>query len=429
MKCRRSDRARTSPLTRVPRVFGFSSCARDIDATEPLFGRPRADRRPQFGGHRRRRDQTKKKRDPSEGSEEMGHRQRRHGAVPVISPVAVLVVAAVLVVSHPDRVAADLMADIQQGLQTTGKLFGINTIADVADLVAKGFATRRGSSSSSSSSSAGPAEPTRTGEDGGAGGAGIGSGLSAQTPSMMVAMLKLLGLDGGQLGAMLVNSIIFLAHVIGSNLGAFRQPVMSPLNPSIQQAPGAAAPSSSFLAREPPSASAYDGPPSRHPPSVGATGSTTGPDSNSSSPTTAGGFNPLEWILRNPSRRFRVLLEQVQGTDLTEHLERELEHLNQYGPADTDCIRLLMCKIKPFIRKMQHVVRDRVAPPTGTTDDDQRQQQSSSSSSSSTTSGPPSGEEILDGIYHNLPTADEFVQQSEHCDQQFRHCSRERRNQ
>ncbi|ETN65398.1 hypothetical protein AND_002835 [Anopheles darlingi] len=337
----------------------------------------------------------------------MGYRgQRRpHGALLVVSPggggaggllaVTVLLVV-VVVVSHPDRVAADLMGDIQQGLQTTGKLFGINTIADVADLVAKGFATRRGSAS----------EPTGTGEPD-SGGSTRSSGLSAQTPSMMMAMLKLLGLDGGQLGAMLVNSIIFLAHVIGSNLGAFRQPV-NPLDPS--QA-GGAPPPSSFLAREPPPA-AYDrpvdGPSSRHPPGTGETPS----DANSSSSTTttsaASGFNPLEWVLRNPSKRFRVLLEQVQGTDLTEHLERELEHLNQYGPADTDCIRLLMCKIKPFIRKMQYVVRDQIVPPPtgGTTNQQQQQQQQST-----TTPGPPSGGEILDGIYHNLPTADEFLQQ------------------
>ncbi|XP_049542783.1 uncharacterized protein LOC125955684 [Anopheles darlingi] len=371
----------------------------------------------------------------------MGYRgQRRpHGALLVVSPggggpggllaVTVLLVV-VVVVSHPDRVAADLMGDIQQGLQTTGKLFGINTIADVADLVAKGFATRRGN----------PSEPTGTGEpDSGAGAAqgagsaantaGIGSGLSAQTPSMMMAMLKLLGLDGGQLGAMLVNSIIFLAHVIGSNLGAFRQPV-NPLDPS--QA-GGASPPSSFLAREPPPA-AYDrpvdGPSSRHPPPGTGESSATTPDANTSSSTTtspASGFNPLEWVLRNPSKRFRVLLEQVQGTDLTEHLERELEHLNQYGPADTDCIRLLMCKIKPFIRKMQYVVRDQIVPPpTGGTTNQQRPQQQQQST---TTPGPPSGGEILDGIYHNLPTADEFLQQSERCDQQFRHCARELRKQ
>ncbi|XP_050094150.1 uncharacterized protein LOC126576890 [Anopheles aquasalis] len=357
-----------------------------------------------------------------------GRRPRYDGALPV-SPVVgggglvplLVVVVLVLVVSHPDRVAADLMGDIQQGLQTTGKLFGINTIADVADLVAKGFATRRGTT-----------EPTRINGEasvggGGGGASSLGSGLSAQTPSMMMAMLKLLGLDGGQLGAMLVNSIIFLAHVIGSNLGAFRQPV-NPLNPSQQ-----AAPPSSFLAREPPPAAydrpSFEGPSSRHPP-TGATETT--PDTNSSSSTTptapslASGFNPLEWILRNPSKRFRVLLEQVQGTDLTEHLERELEHLNQYGPADTDCIRLLMCKIKPFVRKMQYVVRDRMVPPSASPQQQQQQQQQSSST---TPAGPPSGGEILEGIYQHLPTADEFLQQSEHCDQQFRQCSREQRNQ
>ncbi|XP_052859929.1 uncharacterized protein LOC128267180 [Anopheles cruzii] len=301
--------------------------------------------------------------------------RRRYG--PVLATAFGFGLLGVLV--HPDRVAADLMGDIQQGLQTTGKLFGINTIADVADLVAKGFATRRGTTSETQ------AAPVPTSDEGGAG----NGFLSPQTPSMMMMMMRLFGLDGGQLGAMLVNGIIFLAHVIGTNLGAFRKP--TPLDPGM----------ATFL-REPP----------RHPPGEPASPDAV-PESNSSG-------NPLEWMLRNPSKRFRVLLDQVENSDLTEYLERELEHLDQYPPEDTDCIRLLMCKIKPFVRKMQHVVRDQItqpSAPTGAEDGDE------------TASDPqvdqPDGPEMLKGIYRNLPTSDEFRAQSKLCERQFTRCSRE----
>uniref|UniRef100_A0A182N9F6 Uncharacterized protein n=1 Tax=Anopheles dirus TaxID=7168 RepID=A0A182N9F6_9DIPT len=271
----------------------------------------------------------------------------------------------------PDRIAADLMGDIQQGLKTTGKLFGINTIADVADLVAKGFATRRGGSGQEPG--ARPAQSESV---------GVVDGLLGQTPSMMTVMMKLLGLDGSQLGAMLVNGIVFLAHIIGTNLGAFRAPTL--LDTALP----------SFPPADPPV----------------AIGEAPPPTNGDSRPNP--GSTPLEWLLRNPSKRFRVLLDQVQHTDLAERLDRELDQLDRYDPEDTDCIRLLMCKVKPFIWKMQRVVRDQVLargePPKG----------------QSTGDTGPTGEEILSGIHKNLPTEDEFQRQSRLCEQQFRHCQR-----
>uniref|UniRef100_A0A182LRK7 DUF937 domain-containing protein n=1 Tax=Anopheles culicifacies TaxID=139723 RepID=A0A182LRK7_9DIPT len=273
-----------------------------------------------------------------------------------------------LMLDLPDRIAADLMDDIQQGLKTTGKLFGINTIADVADLVAKGFATRRGSQE--------PARPAAQASEN----VGVADGLFGQAPSMMTMMMKLLGLDGSQLGAMLVNGIVFLAHIIGTNLGAFRSPTLD-------------VSSSSTFPTDPP-----------------LTGETEPSQTNESQKP---GSTPLEWLLRNPSKRFRVLLDQVQNTDLAERLDRELDQLDRYAPEDTDCIRLLMCKVKPFIWKMQTVVRDQILVKG------QRQPTDSDQSK-----GSPSGEEILKGIHENLPSQEEFQRHSKLCEQQFRHCRR-----
>uniref|UniRef100_A0A182Y823 Uncharacterized protein n=1 Tax=Anopheles stephensi TaxID=30069 RepID=A0A182Y823_ANOST len=265
-----------------------------------------------------------------------------------------------VMLDRPDRIAADLMGDIQQGLKTTGKLFGINTIADVADLVAKGFATRRG----------GSPEPPRSPQA--AESVGVADALLTQAPSMMTIMMKLLGLDGSQLGAMLVNGIVFLAHIIGTNLGAFRTPTPQD--------------TSSPLPPDPP-----------------LTGESQPAEANGSEKPNP---NPLEWLLRNPSKRFRVLLDQVQNTDLAERLDRELDQLDRYAPEDTDCIRLLMCKVKPFIWKMQNVVRDQIlVKPDG------RPQQPAGGAPNQSP-GAPNGEEILKGIHENLPTEEEFLRQS-----------------
>uniref|UniRef100_A0A182WWD3 Uncharacterized protein n=1 Tax=Anopheles quadriannulatus TaxID=34691 RepID=A0A182WWD3_ANOQN len=289
-----------------------------------------------------------------------------------------------LVLAMPDRIAADLMGDIQQGLKTTGKLFGINTIADVADLVAKGFATRRGTQE--------PQRPAAQATDS----VSVVDGLLGQTPSMMTIMMKLLGLDGSQLGAMLVNGIVFLAHIIGTNLGAFR-------SPSLGDTASANAQNSS-----PPFPSFPTAPP--------LTGESE-PSQSNESQQSGTNSNPLDWLLRNPSKRFRVLLDQVKNTDLAERLDREMDQLDRYAPEDTDCIRLLMCKVKPFIWKMQNVVRDTVLSkgpgPSG-----------GGSEQASDNHAAPNGEEILKGIHANLPSEAEFQRQSKLCEQQFRHCRR-----
>ncbi|XP_053676370.1 uncharacterized protein LOC128726581 [Anopheles nili] len=291
----------------------------------------------------------------------MRYRVWGRGSVACSVLVAVTAMSWLLVLDMSDQVAADLLGDLQKGLQTTGKLFGINTIADVADLVAKGFANRRGSQ-----------DPVRPAATGGA------EGLFAHAPSMMTIMMKLLGLDGNQLGAMLVNGIVFLAHIIGTNLGAFRT---TPLVAS-----------------------------------TGTRDSSTEEAPSGMSDISRPTGTPLDWLLRNPSRRFRVLLDQVENTDLTELLDREMDYLDRYPPEDTHCIRQLMCIIKPFIWKMQHVVREQILN-RGETGGKQTE------SGKQTRSRMPGGKEILERLHANLPGRDEIQQQRKLCEKQYSHCT------
>ena len=107
---------------------------------------------------------------------------------------AVVVLLLVLVViGGPDSVGGDFVQDIKNGVRMAGSLFGIETITDVADLVAKGF-SKQGIFLK-------PQENTP---------------LQQKAASMMVLIWKLIGLDGSKLGALIMNALIFVAHVVSS---------------------------------------------------------------------------------------------------------------------------------------------------------------------------------------------------------------------
>lgn len=93
--------------------------------------------------------------------------------------------------SGPDPVSADLLQNLHSGVRMAGKLFGIDTISDVADLVAKGF-SRQGYFMKPEANNS----------------------MQQQAASMLVMVWKLLGLDGSKLGALVMNALIFVAHVV-----------------------------------------------------------------------------------------------------------------------------------------------------------------------------------------------------------------------
>lgn len=107
------------------------------------------------------------------------------------TPCAVALLLLVVATAGPDPVGGDFVQDVKNGVRMAGSLFGIETISDVADLVARGF-SKQGVF----------LKPEKN------------TPLQKQTASMMVQIWKLIGLDGSKLGALVMNALVFVAHVV-----------------------------------------------------------------------------------------------------------------------------------------------------------------------------------------------------------------------
>lgn len=107
----------------------------------------------------------------------------------VVVPLLLLVVG-----RGPDPVVGGFIQDIKNGVRMAGSLLGIETVSDVADLVAKGF-SRQGMFLKPEANTP----------------------LQKDTATMMVTIWKLIGLDGSKLGALVMNALIFVAHVVSSS--------------------------------------------------------------------------------------------------------------------------------------------------------------------------------------------------------------------
>ncbi|XP_053686812.1 uncharacterized protein LOC128736361 [Sabethes cyaneus] len=262
--------------------------------------------------------------------------KRRMRFLVFIVPVSLLLVVG----SGPHPVTADFIQNLTNGVRMAGKLFGIDTISDVADLVAKGF-SQQGFTS----------KPD------------VSAPMQQQAANMMGLMWKMLGMDGSKLGALVMNALIFVAHVIATNLGSFRKPATGQISkedvPKLDD--------STILKTE----------------------------------------SPLDWLLHNPSKQFRAMLEPIQEGNITDYLEMDLQNLEQAAPEDVGCIKLLVCKIRPFIWKMQEVVRQRLAGSTGSTSESERDSES-----------------IVQTIFNSVPNMEEFQANEASCETKFKHCVR-----
>ncbi|XP_055528879.1 uncharacterized protein LOC129720946 [Wyeomyia smithii] len=260
--------------------------------------------------------------------------KRRMRLLVFIVPVSVLLLAG----SGPHPVTADFIQNLTNGVRMAGKLFGIDTISDVADLVAKGF-SQPGFTSKPEASA-----PTQQ-----------------QAANMMGLMWKMLGMDGSKLGALVMNALIFVAHVIATNLGTFRKPTSNQISKEDVPKPD----DSTILQSE----------------------------------------SPLEWLQNNPSKQFRSMLGPIREGNITDYLEMDLQNLEHAVPEDVGCIKLLMCKLRPFIWKMQDVVRQQFA-------------------GNAENSPEPADESknILETISKSVPNMKEFQENAARCETNFKHC-------
>ncbi|KAJ0176149.1 hypothetical protein K1T71_008323 [Dendrolimus kikuchii] len=107
--------------------------------------------------------------------------------------------------------------------------------------------------------------------------------------------------------------------------------------------------------------------------------------------------DPTEWILNKNSRRLQELISAARNESLSDAIE---EMIREKGSEEeTSCIRLLVCKITPFVIKMQDVVFGK---PNETK-----------------THKVTRGAEIM---YRHLPTADEIKERNDICEQKHKDC-------
>lgn len=106
--------------------------------------------------------------------------------------------------------------------------------------------------------------------------------------------------------------------------------------------------------------------------------------------------DPTEWILNKRSSRLQELISRAKNESLFNDIEDLVKE--QGSDEDTSCIRLLVCKITPFVQKMQEAV-------FGKDGDGKREKLR--------------GAEIM---YRHLPSTEEINKRGDICERRHRDC-------
>lgn len=111
--------------------------------------------------------------------------------------------------------------------------------------------------------------------------------------------------------------------------------------------------------------------------------------------------DPTTWILNKNSRKLQDLIEAAKNESLPDAIDELIQE--QGTEEETSCIRLLVCKVTPFIYRMQKTVFGNEEYPK-----DER------------FSKDLHGSAIM---YRHLPTAEEINARNDICEQQHRDCN------
>lgn len=106
--------------------------------------------------------------------------------------------------------------------------------------------------------------------------------------------------------------------------------------------------------------------------------------------TTAKELNgsPIDWIMNN--NKLLELIDYAKDESLPEHI---IDNIKDHSlDEETDCIQLLICKVKPFIWGMQKTIVDGIASKTKF------------------------------GLFNNLPTVQEMAEHGDSCEKKHPYC-------
>ncbi|KPI92586.1 hypothetical protein RR46_13807 [Papilio xuthus] len=108
--------------------------------------------------------------------------------------------------------------------------------------------------------------------------------------------------------------------------------------------------------------------------------------------------DPKMWILNKNSNRLQYLIATAKNESLPDLIEQMIQQ--QESTKETSCIRLLVCKITPFINKMQNTV-------FGADDPNDKLKERAGAAF----------------LYRHLPTSEEINSRSDLCEKRHKNCN------
>ncbi|XP_039963642.1 uncharacterized protein LOC120776752 [Bactrocera tryoni] len=297
-----------------------------------------------------------------------------------------------------------------EGLKFAGQMFGINTAADVANLVAMAFAKnkpdfmsmfqQKQTTGESSETAATQQEATSQEREKAPGknqqqetdasyeqAAQAEKNTAFSTSRFVTGVLRMIGFDATKLGALAINALILFAQTIGS---AFTSPPRS-INPYASHAPSSRTPNGNEEDDDVPDA-LRDSEQEAHQPRALRAGT------------------PIDWYLENPDEGMRRTLDDALDTRLTDRITEMIEYVEKRDGGQGGCMKLLMCKSSPIIWGMQRSVSERVTGKASNTTDE---------GASEKEKAKPKKLFSTDVFFAHFPTMEEFSKHGAVCDERF----------
>ncbi|EDW93050.1 uncharacterized protein LOC6532594 [Drosophila yakuba] len=244
------------------------------------------------------------------------------------------------------EVSSGVMDNFGDGLKMAGQMFGINTAADVANLVAKAFSGKsmtnvpnlisyvqggfqgaqpnNGEEQQEEDQSEQQSETENAQEE-----PPVEHHSTRKTPpitfdsgQIFANMMRMVGFDTRKIGALALNALIMVAQAIGSTL--------------LQVTRGGG--TSSIDATE----SLYE--------------------SSDQRPRSLSIGSPIDWFMQRTDRYSKRLIKDIMDRNLPEYILEMIEAKEKPEEGQTvGCLKLLMCKGQPIIWGMQDSLKKRLA--------------------------------------------------------------------
>ncbi|XP_013099289.2 uncharacterized protein LOC106081686 [Stomoxys calcitrans] len=199
------------------------------------------------------------------------------------------------------------------------------------------------------------------------------NGVNLSTTQFVTNMLRMVGFDATKLGALAINVLIMVASTIGTTLLGNTRPQRT----------------KDYYSSPTEYNNAETGPEEQYSP-------------NDHQPRELKEGTPLDWFLQNPSNKMKTLLDQAIDSNLS---DRIIDMIESYETEEgrTSCVKMLMCKSSPFIWGMQKSLKQRIR---GDASDGKESMENKKPFN-------------VESFYAHMPSVEEFREHSAKCDQLY----------